>query len=100
MTRHTIALTITVIYLVSASAVLTAFLMAPPDGLANVWIAVWTLPVTFFGLGLLYYPFGIGFPFVPSGGAVIGYYGSHVLYFVPAVALLASLLYRMINGRS
>ena len=40
MTRRKIALTLTVIYLVSASAVLTAFMLAPPDGMANVWIAV------------------------------------------------------------
>jgi hypothetical protein len=96
MTRHALALTITALYLMGATAVLTAFLMAPPDGLANVWIAVWTLPATVLLLGLLYYPFGIEFPFVPAGGA-LGYYGSHIAYFVPVVLILAWRLYSFID---
>lgn len=99
MTRQKIAIIASVIYLVGAAVVLTTFLMAPPDGLANIWIAIWTLPATLLGLGFLYYPFDIGFPFVPSGG-LLGYYGSHVVYFVPAVTALAWLLYSSIRGRS
>lgn len=98
MTRQKIAIIATTLYLVVAALVLATFLMAPPDGLANIWVAIWTLPVTLLGLGLLYYPFGIEFPFVPSGG-MLGYYGSHVAYFIPAALLLAWLIYRLINKR-
>ena len=99
MTRQKIAIIATVLYLAVAAIVLATFLMAPPDGLANIWIAIWTLPVTLLGLGLLYYPFDIGFPYVPSGG-VFGYYEAHVIYFVSAVAVLSYLLYRAIRGGS
>ena len=98
MTRQHIAFIATALYLIAGSVVLGTFLIAPPDGLANIWIAVWTLPVTLLGLGLLHYPFDIGFPFVPSGG-ILGYYGSHAAYFVPVALFLAWLFYRLIRGR-
>ncbi|MGB8818718.1 MAG: hypothetical protein WCC66_12440 [Rhizobiaceae bacterium] len=98
--RRRIAIIITSIYVLSAVAVLAAFLIAPPDGLANIWIAVWTLPVALAGLALLYWPFGIEFPFVPSSGPLTGYYASHTVYFTLAVLLIAALLFRVIGGRS
>lgn len=98
MTRKTTAAAVTIIYLAGAVWVLAAFLLAPPDGLANIWIAAWTLPVTLLGLVLLDYPFGIGFPFAPSG--TFGYCGSHAVYFVPVALFLAALIYRLVAGRS
>ena len=96
MTLQRIALIATALYLLGGAIVLGTFLMAPPDGLANIWIAAWTLPVMLLGLGLLYYPFGIEFPFVPFTGS-FGYYGSHVVYFVPVVLFLGWQLYGLIN---
>jgi hypothetical protein len=98
--RRRAAVIATSIYVLSAVAVWAAFMMAPPDGLANIWIALWALPVTLAGLALLYWPFGIEFPFVPFTGPLIGYYASHAIYFALAVPLIAAFLFRVIAGRS
>lgn len=92
--RRWVARVITGVYVLSGVAVLAAFLKAPPDGLANVWVALWVLPVT--ALGWLQQQWtGIDFPFTPRS---LGYYRSHVVYFVPALTLCACLLHRLIAG--
>ena len=97
--RKRTAKIVTGIYLASAAFVLLQFWLAPPDGLANIWIAVWTLPVTLAGLALFYWPFGVEFPFVPSSGS-LGHYGSNTIYFVLACLLIAAVLYRFIGGKT
>lgn len=66
------------VYLLLGGLVLINFLQAPPDGLANVGIALYVFPVTLLGKVL-----GFEFPpFVPKG---LGYYGSHVAFFIPSL---------------
>ncbi len=98
MSRKRTALFVTSLYLITAAFVLLRFFFSPPDGLANLWIGVWTFPVTLTGLALLSWPFGIGFPFVPSTG-LLGYYGSHAVYFVAAVSALSAAMFRLIAGK-
>ena len=81
-------------YLVGGGFVLVAFLRAPPDGLANIWVALWVAPVTALGL-LIDAWLGVGFPFMPSR---LGYYGRHVAYFIPAIAICAMALHRVLAG--
>ncbi len=96
--RKRIAKIVTSIYLASAAFVLVQFWLAPPDGLANIWIAVWTLPVTLAGLALLCWPFGVEFPFVPSSGS-LGHFGSHTIYFILACLMIAAVFFRLIGGK-
>jgi hypothetical protein len=98
MARKRTAQIVTATYLITAAFVLLQFLLSPPDGLSNVWIAVWTLPVTLAGMVLLYWPFGVEFPFVPFPGS-LGYYGSHTVYFTPAVLLISACFFRLMVGR-
>jgi hypothetical protein len=51
-----------------------------PDGLANIWIGIYTFPIFIIGTFLLHQQF----PYVPGG-----YYQAHALYFWPSVILLA-----------
>ena len=78
------------LYLASGLLVLADFLMSPPDGLANVAIALHVFPVT--ALGALT---GLEFPYVPHS---LGYYSSHVAYFVPALIVCTLALRRIIGG--
>jgi hypothetical protein len=94
--RKKIAKIIVGLYLLGAIAALAAFVSAPPDGLANLPIVIWTLPTALIGLAVVYWPLDIAFPFMPSA---FGYYGGHIAYFLPSVALIALLLWRVIGGK-
>jgi hypothetical protein len=72
------------LYVAGAVAVWLDFAAAGPDGLANVWIAVYTFPVFLVGTFLL----GGDFPYAPGR-----YYEAHALYFWPSVAGLALALF-------
>lgn len=94
--RRTIARVVVGLYLASAVWVLVAFLRAPPDGLANIWTIVWTVPISLLGAALEPWT-GIGYPFLPS--RYFGYYAGHTVYFVTAVTVIALVVYRVIAGK-
>lgn len=90
MTRRRLGSIAAGLYVAGAAIVLAMFLMAPPDGLANIGIVLYVLPLSLLGIFL-----GGEFPFMPDA---LGYYGSHVAFFVPSVALIAALIRRVIGG--
>src|SRR3979409_2305223 len=72
------------LYIAGAMVIWLAFYRTNPDGLANIWIAIYTFPIFIIGTFLL----GGEFPYVPGR-----YYEAHALYFWPSVALLALALF-------
>lgn len=72
------------VYIAGAMVIWLAFSRSNPDGLANIWIAIYTFPNVIIGTFLLRGEF----PYVPSR-----YYEAHALYFWPSVALLAFALF-------
>jgi hypothetical protein len=68
------------LYIAGAIGIWLDFSRSPPDGLANIWISIYTLPIDILCALLL----RGGFPYTPGG-----YYVAHALYFWPSVALLA-----------
>lgn len=97
MTRRKIAKALTALYLLGAVGVLSNFLLTPPEGLANLPVVIWTLPTALIGLFAVYLPFEIPFPFMPSA---FGYYGGHLAFFLPSVALISWIIWRIIGGKS
>lgn len=95
MTRRTLGNWVVGAYLAGAAFVLVTFLMAPPDGLANVWIVLWTAPLSLPSF-LLPLPVGVEFPYFPPS---LGFHGRHVAWFIPATLLIAWALRRLIGGR-
>jgi hypothetical protein len=77
------------IYMVGAIVIWLEFLGTNPDGLANIWIAVYTFPIVIIGTFLLHGEF----PYVPGR-----YYEAHTLYFWPSVALLALALFLIFHA--
>jgi hypothetical protein len=77
------------LYIAGAMGIWLAFYRSNPDGLANVWIAVYTFPIFIIGTFLL----GGEFPYVPGR-----YYEAHALYFWPSVALLALALFLIFHA--
>ena len=69
MTRRRIGTWIAGAYLAVAAFILVTFLMAPPDGLANVWIVLWTAPLS---LPSFLLPLPMGFD------VMVGKHGDHV----------------------
>ena len=94
MSRRAIGNWTAVIYLAGSAVVLFTFLRAPPDGLANIGVALYVFPVTAVGLGLRRLT-GIEFPFTPSW---FGYYWGHAAYLLPAVLICAALIRRVAGG--
>jgi hypothetical protein len=87
---------LTALYLLGAVGVLSNFLLTPHDGSADLAMVVWTLPTALIGLFAIYWPFDIAFPFMPSA---FGYYGGHLAFFLPSVALIAFFIWRIIGGK-
>jgi len=77
------------LYIAGAMAIWLAFSRSNPDGLANIWIAIYTFPMVIVGTFLLQGEF----PYVPGR-----YYEAHALYFWPSVALLALALFFIFHG--
>jgi hypothetical protein len=73
-------LVVPALYVVGAMGLWLKFARTNPDGLANIWLVVYTLPVFVSARFLLQREF----PFVPGR-----YYEAHALYFWPSVTLLA-----------
>ena len=72
------------LYIAGGMAIWLDFSRSNPDGLANIWIAIYTFPIFIIGTFLL----GGEFPYAPGR-----YYEAHALYFWPSVALLALALF-------
>jgi hypothetical protein len=68
------------LYVAGAIPIWLDFSRMNPDGLANIWLAIYTLPIGVIGSLVLRGEF----PYVPGR-----YYEAHALYFWPSVALLA-----------
>ena len=80
---------VVLVYLLGALIVWIDFRNAPPDGLANVGIGLYTLPVF-----LIVKVFASAeFPYF-SGG----YYDAHTKYFVVSVALISAMIYFILLG--
>ncbi len=94
--RRKIAKAIVALYLLGAAAVLVIFILAPPDGLANLPMVIWTLPTALIGLVTVFWPFDVAYPFMPTA---FGYYGGHVAFFLPSVAIIAWVMWRVIGGK-
>ena len=77
------------LYLMGAAMIWLVFARTNPDGLANIWIVVYTLPIFLVGTFVL----GLEFPYLPGG-----YYQAHALYFWPSVVFLAALLFLVFHG--
>ncbi|HQO17068.1 MAG TPA: hypothetical protein PLG02_08910 [Methylotenera sp.] len=80
---------IPLIYCIGALPIWLSFAHANPDGLANLGLIVYTLPIVFMAT----YVLGLEFPYF-SGN----YIEAHALYFWPAVMLLAALLFLIFHG--
>ena len=78
------------LYLLFAAYAWLDFTRIARDGLANVGLMIATLPVTLFGLLLDAILGSKRFVLMPDG---FGYIGNHALYFVPAAAVTAALLW-------
>ena len=78
------------LYVLLAAYVWFDFSRTNPDGLANIGLMLVTLPVTLLGLGLGAIIGADSFVLLPDG---FGYIGDHALYFVPAAAATAALLW-------
>jgi hypothetical protein len=77
------------LYIAGAMGIWLAFARSNPDGLANIWIAIYTFPMVMIGTFLLQGEF----PYLPGR-----YYEAHALYFWPSVALLALALFFIFHG--
>ena len=73
-------------YILGAIFVWVDFAGSPPDGLANIWIALYTLPVMLLARLLTQREF----PYVNSS---LGYYEAHAVYFWVSVFVIAILLF-------
>jgi len=69
------------VYVLGALLIWWNFSQTPPDGLANVGIALYTLPVVLFARLLT----NVEFPYFDVGG----YYQDHAAYFLTSVSIIA-----------
>ena len=76
-------------YIAGATGIWLAFSRSNPDGLANIWIAIYTFPMVLIGTFLLQGEF----PYLPGR-----YYEAHALYFWPSVTFLALALFLIFHG--
>jgi hypothetical protein len=76
-------------YIAGAIVIWLPFSRSNPDGLANIWIAIYTFPMVLIGTFLQQGEF----PYLPGR-----YYEAHALYFWPSVALLALALFFVFHG--
>lgn len=76
-------------YAAGGLLVLLQFWQLPPDGLANIWIFIYTLPLALLG----YWLWPGQFPFMPGG-----FHVAHTVYFIPAVLFISAVLWLLIWG--
>lgn len=77
------------LYVAGAAVIWFYFAGANPDGLANIWIVIYTFPIVGIGTFLL----NQQFPYMPGS-----YYTAHALYFWPSVIFLAFILFLILHG--
>jgi hypothetical protein len=77
------------LYIAGAIGIWLEFSRTNPDGLANLWLIVYTLPIVIIGTFILQRDF----PYVPGR-----YYEAHAIYFWSSVALLAFALFFMFHA--
>lgn len=77
------------LYFAGAAVIWFYFAGANPDGLANIWIVIYTFPIVAVGTYLL----NQQFPYMPGS-----YYTAHALYFWPSVIFLAFILFLTLHG--
>jgi hypothetical protein len=77
-------------YLAGGVAVWVDFAMTNPDGLANVGLLLYVLPVTMLGLALGRLAGRSQFLLIPDS---FGYWTSHALFFFPSLLAVAGLIY-------
>jgi len=77
-------------YVLGAALVWWDFSQTPPDGLANVGIALYTLPIVLFARLLT----NAEFPYFDGGG----YYQDHAAYFLTSVSIIAVGLFVLLYG--
>jgi hypothetical protein len=97
MTRKKIAKAAVLAYLLGAAGVLASLFSGAHEGVGYLPIIVWALPVSLAGLIAVYWPFGVAFPYMP---AALGFYGGHIAFFLPSVALIAFFIWRIIGGKA
>ena len=85
------------VYMAGGAAVWIDFMLTNPDGLANVGLMFYVLPVTAAGLLLGKVLGADEFVLLPAG---LGYLGSHAAYYFPSLLLLAWLLRKVLTPRS
>jgi hypothetical protein len=76
-------------YILGAVPVWFAFSQANPDGLANLWLVIYTFPVVAIGSFFL----KLRFPYVPGG-----YYEAYALYFCVSVIFSAASQFLVCQG--
>ncbi len=81
-------------YLFGAGAIAVQYFIAHGSDGASLLMILWTLPVALSGLVLVYWPLGVVFPFMP---AMLGQYGGHFAYFIPAVFIMALAIYKLVG---
>ncbi len=77
------------LYILAAFPIWYVFSKTNPDGLANIWLIIYTFPIVIVGTFI----FHLDFPYF-SGG----YYGAHALYFCFSVTFLAVVLFFIFYG--
>ena len=77
-------------YLAGGIAVWIDFARTNPDGLANVGLLLYVLPVTILGLALGRVAGRSQFLLIPDS---FGYWTSHALFFFPSLLVVAGLIY-------
>lgn len=90
MSRFRVRNVLPLCYLLGAAPVWGAFILAPPDGLGNVWLMVYTLPVVLFCTFVL----KLDFPYIPGS-----YYTAHSAYFAAAVSVLTYLMHLALRAQ-
>jgi hypothetical protein len=97
MTRRKIAKAAVLLYLLGAAGIFASLFSAGHEGTGYLPMVIWALPATLIGLFAVYWPFGVAFPYMP---AALGYLGGHVAFFVPSVAVIALLIWRIVGGKA
>ena len=97
MTRRKIAKAAVLLYLLGAVGILAGLFSGAHEGAGYLPMVIWALPASLIGLFAVYWPFGVAFPFMP---AALGFYGGHIAFFVPSVALISFLIWRIVGGKS
>jgi hypothetical protein len=97
MSRRKFAKAAMLLYLLGAVGVLAGLFSPGHEGTGYLPMLIWALPATVVGFLTVYWPFGAAFPYMP---AAFGYYGGHIAFFLPSVALISFLIWRIIGGKS